>query len=81
MICFFEEIHFQNESFQVTCLNGARLHIVTEDDKTSVKESFAQYEAFRKRIGKHLSKSMMREWNEISPKHVLNLSFASIENF
>ena len=44
-------------------------------DQKKAAASFAELEAYRKKVSKKLSRSALSELKELSPKQVLNLQF------
>lgn len=67
-------VEFTNQYITITCINGCQvMNDISDDDKIKVEKSFEQLDAFKKRIGKNISKSMMKDLVKLSPRHVLGL--------
>ena len=47
--------------------------IIREEDKAVITKSFDELEAYKKKIGKCISKSMLQEFSKFSPKNILGL--------
>lgn len=46
---------------------------IREEDKAVITKSFDKLEAYKKKIGKCISKSMLQEFSKFSPKNILGL--------
>lgn len=69
-----KSVSFMGETIDVTYIDGMKnIAEVKEEEKAKVAESFAAFEAFRKRMGKYANKSNMHEFHAISPKAILEL--------
>lgn len=66
---------FMGETIHVKCLNG---HIpykdFTQEEIDTVETSFKELEAYRKRVGKNISKSMIPEMTKLAPRKILGIS-------
>ena len=71
-----KEVIFMGNPIKVICLNGALLlDDIRREDQEKAAASFAELEAYRKKVSKKLSRSALSELKELSPKQVLNLQF------
>lgn len=67
-------IPFMEEEIMVTCLDGDKmLSDISDEAKQKAAESFNEFEAYRKKIGKNMSKSTISEFSKLAPKKVLGL--------
>lgn len=67
-------IPFMEDEILVTCLDGDKmLSDISDEVKQKVTESFNEFEAYRKKIGKNMSKSTIAEFSKLAPKKVLGL--------
>lgn len=58
----------------VKCLDANALFVdIREEDKAVITKSFDKLEAYKKKIGKCISKSMLQEFSKFSPKNILGL--------
>lgn len=73
---YVKEVIFMGNPIKVICLNGALLlDDIRREDQEKAAASFAELEAYRKKVSKKLSRSALSELKELSPKQVLNLQF------
>lgn len=73
---YVKEVIFMGNTIKVICLNGALLlDDINKEDQKKAAASFAELEAYRKKVSKKLSRSALSELKELSPKQVLNLQF------
>ena len=69
-----KQIAFMGDVIKIECINGKKfLDDISEADKQKVAASFDEYEKFRKKVGKHISKSMIPEMAKLSPMKVLGI--------
>ena len=70
-----KSIDFKGECIDITYIDGTKdITKVTNEEKTKVEESFKAYDAFRKRVGKYVTKSNIHEFSQISLRNILELS-------
>ena len=73
---YVKEVIFMGNPIKVICLNGALLlDDINKEDQKKAAASFAELEAYRKKVSKKLSRSALSELKKLSPKQVLNLQF------
>ena len=66
---------FMGETIHVKCLNGHILYKdFTQEDIDTVETSFKELKAYRKHVGKNISKSMIPEMTKLAPKKILGIS-------
>ena len=71
---FENKIRFMNTNIVVKCLDANALFVdIREEDKAVITKSFDELEAYKKKIGKCISKSMLQEFSKFSPKNILGL--------
>lgn len=71
---FENKIRFMNTNIVVKCLDANALFVdIREEDKAVITKSFDKLEAYKKKIGKCISKSMLQEFSKFSPKNILGL--------
>lgn len=69
-----KQIAFMGDVVKIECINGKKfLDDISEADRQKVTTSFEEYEKFRKKVGKHISKSMIPEMAKLSPMNVLGI--------
>lgn len=67
-------IHLNRDEIEVKYLRGDKYYCATDEDKREVEESFQHLYALKKRIGKNISKELLREIVKLSDENVLGLS-------
>lgn len=78
---YVKEVIFMGNPIKVICLNGALLlDDIRREDQEKAAASFAELEAYRKKVSKKLSRSALSELKELSPKQVLNLAVFGVRN-
>ena len=71
---FENKIRFMNTNIVVKCLDANALFVdIREEDKAVITKSFDELEAYKKKFGKCISKSMLQEFSKFSPKNILGL--------
>ena len=71
---FENKIRFMNTNIVVKCLDANALFVdIREEDRAVITKSFDELEAYKKKIGKCISKSMLQEFSKFSPKNILGL--------
>ena len=83
MICGYNEeedglfdvmILFMEEEIMVSCLDGDKmLSDISDEAKQKAAESFNELEAYRKKVGKNMSKSTISEFSKLAPRKILGL--------
>jgi hypothetical protein len=68
---YVKNISFMGAELNIECINGrVLLENISEEEKDRVAESFELYESFRKRLGKHISRSMVSEFSKLAPSNI-----------
>ena len=67
-------IQINESEIEVKYLRGDKYYCATDEDKKEVEESFRHLYAFKKRIGKNISKELLKVINKLSDENILGLS-------
>ena len=67
------EIYFKDDTITVKYINGKRLKDVTDEMRKEAAESFKELEAYRKRMGKYVTKSTLSDFKNLSIKNALQI--------